>query len=246
MSTPCDEIRLAFDPLFRCVETPSGSRIATHCLYPSFEMVRVFVAKVGDGFKIHDDGCAYREAWLHGRDKPLILNSLKREAERFNISVFDTALLAEVRSEEWLANAILTVANASSMAAHRAVEKIITAAESDLIDKIKDILLHNFGKNNVRTGVEIRGKSGGARHFDFALHSHDKEEIYINGVLPHKGSVSSKYVAFSDTDVKNDHKFAVFEKTLETADAALLQQVATVVPFHSLVRGANRIIAHVR
>jgi len=62
----------------------------------------------------------------------------------------------------------------------------------------------------------------------------------INGVSPHAASISSKYVAFADTEGDTAHKFAVFDRELEGEDAALLGQVASVVPLASLHSGAKR------
>jgi hypothetical protein len=121
----CGEIHAALSGLVVCEETTSGARLATHCLYPSFEAVRVFVAKFGDGYKVHDDGGAYREAWLHGRDDALISRIIKSEASRCRLAVSGASMVADVPSAEWLASAILTVSNASASAARKAVERIV-------------------------------------------------------------------------------------------------------------------------
>lgn len=243
-SVRCDEVHAAISGLVVCDETTSGARVATHCLYPSFDMVRVSVAKMGDGFKVHDDGGAFREAWLHGRDEPLIMRTLKQEAEKFRLKISDTSLVADVPSSDWLLSAILTVSNASSIAARRAVERITTAAEAALVDRISGVLLERFGKSHVKAGLDVRGASGGVRHFDFGVTSPDGVELLINGVLPHHGSVSSKYVAFADTDIERRRKLAVFDKSLETADIALLQQVADIVPFRALTHTALKALSN--
>ena len=49
----CDDPQ-GFGRFLLCEETPEGARVATHCLYPSFESVRVFVARLSDGFNVHD------------------------------------------------------------------------------------------------------------------------------------------------------------------------------------------------
>ena len=65
--------------------------------------------------------------------------------------------------------------------------------------------------------------------------------MFINGVLPHKISIASKYVSFADTEADKGHKFAVHDKELDNDDTLLLQQVASVVPFLSLGVGAQRL-----
>src|SRR5579864_8891867 len=102
----CDEILKAMADFAACEQTPEGARVATHCLYPSFETVRVFVAKVGDGFTVHDGAGAFNTAWLHGRDGELIGKSLSQAAERFHLIVAGKALVARANSLDWLTSAI--------------------------------------------------------------------------------------------------------------------------------------------
>lgn len=235
----CDHIREALRGFDRCVETPDGSRVPTHCVYPSFERVSVFVAKVGDGFKVHDSGGAFRAAWAHGRDEGLIVRAINTEARRFGLEVVGQSLVADVQSQEWLTSAIITVANASSFAANAAVSRIVKAAEEALVDKMETQLTEAFGRSAVSRDVEVLGRSGGKRRFDFALRSGDTS-ILINGVAPHGGSIASKYVSFADADGLASQKIATFDRELDTDDVALLQQVATIVPLRSLAMGASR------
>jgi hypothetical protein len=69
----------------------------------------------------------------HGRDAELIGRSISDAAGRFHIYVAGKALAARVNSVDWLTSGILSVANASSLAAHVAVDKIIAAQEEALI-----------------------------------------------------------------------------------------------------------------
>ncbi len=240
----CESIRKALSDFNACEDTLDGARVATHCLYPSFETVQVYVVKMGDGYKVHDGAGAYRSAWGHGRDEGVISRALSAEASRFHLGCFNDSLISAEVPEEWLQSVILSVANASSFAANRAVARFVQAAEEALIEKIDHTLAYSFGQEHIARNFSIRGKSGGERHFDFALRNGDDYGILINGVSPHHASINSKYVAFSDTDGTPDKKFAVFEKTLESDDTALLQQVASIVPLASLAAGARRAVAN--
>lgn len=115
---PCDEVRTALDAFGVCTETEEGSRVATHCVYPSFDPVHVFVVRYGDGFRVHDGGGALRAAWLHGREEANIRRMIAKQAVRFQVRVLDDAIVADAPSAEWLTSAILSVANASAWAAH--------------------------------------------------------------------------------------------------------------------------------
>jgi len=240
----CEEIRAALSMFDTCEETPDGARIATHCLYPSFESVRIYVAKTGDSFRVHDGGGAHDAAWLHGRDEGAISRALIKECSRFRLALSGETLVASGISREWLGSAILSVANASASAANTAVAKMIAAAEEMLVDRIQKALSDTFGVGGFKRSVEVKGKSGGARHFDFAVRGANDNDLLINGVSPHHSSISAKYVAFADAEGDQLHKFAVFDRRLETDDTALLQQVASIVPIGSLSRGAKRVLAH--
>lgn len=231
---PCEDIRTVLADFDECEDTPDGASFGTHCLYPSFEAVRIYVAKVGDGYKVHDGSRAYLTSLAHGRDDGVITRSLEAECSRFRLKLAGDAIVADVPSREWLRSAILAVANASSRAAHTAVSKFAAAAEADLVDQISDTLIQTVGKRGFKRDVEIVGRSGGRRHFDFSILRPDGEDILINSVAPHHGSVSHKYVSFADTEGSLDDKLAVFERPLSIDDVALLQQVARIVPIRSL------------
>lgn len=239
----CDQALKALAPMLVCEEGPRGARLTTHCLYPSFQPVRVAISKVGDGYRIHDDGGAYEEAWLHGREDALIRRFIRDECTRYSLSKSGKTISASVESSDWLLSAILSVANASSLAAHRAVARITAAAEEALIDRIDRSLTKTFGDKRVEKGVDLVGKSGGKRHFDFGLDLDSDMPILVSGVLPHMASVTSKYVNFADTEFDSRHKLAVFDKDLDTDNAALLTQVASVVPLKSLSVVAGKVLA---
>jgi len=239
----CDDVRAALSEFDTCEETPDGARVTTHCLYPSFEPVRIFVAKVGEGFKVHDGGGAFMSAWSHGRDDALINRALQSECSRFHLSMDNERLVADVSSRDWLLSAILGVANASSLAANAAVARIVAVAEAALVDRIQKALVETVGADGFETGVDVTGKSGGRRHFDFAVKGKgDAQPILINGVSPHHGSISAKYVAFADAEGDQDHKLAVFDRHLETDDVALLQQVASILPIAALPQNTKRVM----
>jgi hypothetical protein len=238
----CDDVRAALVRFDECEDTSDGSRVPTHCLYPSFEAVTVYVAKIGNGYRVHDGRGAYESAWLHGRNDAVINRALRDECARFHLEISDKAIFASVSTLDWLASAIMSVANASASAANAAVAKVRAIAEEALFDKIDRTLGDVFDMKKIGRHVQITGKSGGQRNFDFVIHS-AHSELLINGVIPHSSSVSSKYVSFSDTEIDRSHKMAVIDKSLDTEDAALLQQVASIVPLGSLREGARRIFS---
>ena len=87
----CEEIRSAMATFATCEET-DGARIATHCLYPSYETAHVYVVRVGNHYRVHDGGEAFRSAWSHGRDEKAINRAITAEASRFHLSVLDNRM----------------------------------------------------------------------------------------------------------------------------------------------------------
>src|SRR3712207_506186 len=96
----CEQIKAALAAFDICVETDEGARVTTHCLYPSFEPVNVFVIGFEEGFKIHDGGGASRSAWIHGRDDSLIVRVMGKHARRYNLVVSDGMFVASIPSSD--------------------------------------------------------------------------------------------------------------------------------------------------
>jgi hypothetical protein len=241
----CDVVRAALSDFEVCEDTLDGARVATHCLYPSFENVHIYVVKIGDDFRVHDGAGAYRNAWAHGRDSAMILRMLSAEASHFRLKCVNETIVSPDVPESWLQGAILGVANASAAAANRIVSRIVQVSEEALIEKIAKTLTGIVTPTHIAREFTVRGRSGGERHFDFAIRDGDSYNLLINGVSPHHASINSKYVAFADAELERENKFAVFDRELETDDTALLQQVASIVPLAALPSGARRVLTHI-
>ena len=120
----CAEIKEAMSHFADCVDTQDGFRFTTHCVYPSFDPVNVFVTKFGDGFHVHDGGGAVRSAWVHGRDDKSYQRIMESHAKRFGLTFENETYVSVVHDKTWLPSAILAVANSSASAANAAVEHI--------------------------------------------------------------------------------------------------------------------------
>ena len=203
----------------------------------------MYVAGFGEGFKVHDGGGAVRAAWDHGREISLVRRMLARQATFHQLKVIEDTLVSEVPSEEWLVSAVLAVANASAAAAFSVVERSATASDDGLRERIYKILSDVIPQRRLARDYEITGKSGKKYAFNFALRRTDDDWILIDAVSPHHVSIAAKYVAFADTKDQSDmvaSRFAVYERTLEPDDAALISQVADLAPFAGLDGGIRR------
>jgi hypothetical protein len=241
----CEDVRAAMGAGETCEEVEGSARVLTHCLYPSFEPVVLYVSKLGDGYRISDNGGAVRSAWKHGRDESLSGRFLTREAARYHLTVSGASLIAEVPSIEWLRAGILAVANASAAVSHAALGKVAAAVEKVLRDRIYDTLVRAAPAAEIATDVEVVGASGDKRHFDYGVRMGGDHSLVLSAVAPHHSSIYAKYVAFADTK-ELDHglsRFAVYERPLDSGDMSLMMQVADLVPLKALTPRAQRALA---
>lgn len=230
----CEAIRSAMAVFDACEPTLDGSRIATHCLYPSFETVFVYVVKAGDTYIVHDGKGAARAAWEHTSDDRVIAAAIEKEALRYHLRVDSNRLAATEVVLDWLRPAILAVANASAAAANAVVGRILAANDEALVAKIDKALTAKIAPNRIARGFKVRGTSGGNRTFDFAIRGDDGFDLFLNGISSHHASYSLKYVAFSDIEADRSNKIAIREAPLKTDVEALMAQVATIVPLASI------------
>lgn len=238
----CDDILTALASGTTCEETPSGMRVVTHCLYPSFDPVEVYVARYGDGFVVSDGGGAAASAWEHGRDG--MERCIAKASVRFGVVAKGGVIEARAENLDWLRSAILAVANASASAAEAALERSVIAAENAMSDRIFEALAQIIPRDSIAREFEHRGSSGKRWRYDFGATANDNL-LLVNAVAPHHASISAKYVAFADTpeEASEVRKLAVYSRKLETADATLITQVATLVPVRAVERGARSILA---
>lgn len=241
MTSICEDVRAALSQSEFCEETESGARLLTHCLYPSFEQVEVYVHRYGDGYRVTDAGGAASSAWVHGREKYAIGKALEREATRHGLIVQQNTLLVEVPSREWLAAGVLAVANASAAAATAAVDSAIASFRADLGERIYAVLRAVVREQDIAKEASYTGRSGTSWHVDYAVAANDNL-LLINGIVPHPASINQKYTEFSDlADLSgNVEKFAVTDRDLRPNESLLIGQVASIVALPSLEAGARR------
>lgn len=242
----CSEIKEHLDALYHCLPTDEGLRVATSCVYPSFSQVFVYINCIGTEFIVRDGGGAASVAWDHGRDDALTKKALAKEAMKFRLSCEGTALVARVSSADWLPAAIMAVANASSLAAHSIVEHVVAAAESDIATRIYKALLKVCPEPKIKREFLIEGESGKQHRFDFAVGEYGTKMVLLDAIAPHHSSIAHKYTAFADVKPLlsgTAQSFAVFERRLDAGDAALIQQVARLVPISSVSEGTLRALS---
>ncbi|MGJ3231594.1 MAG: hypothetical protein ACFE0P_07335 [Oceanicaulis sp.] len=242
----CDEVWKAFAGFEACEQTSRGARFVTHCLYPSFEPVSVYVVRHGrSGYIVHDGGDAAREIDLHDRGEKLQDRALKASAKRFGANAVNGHLKIEIADASWLRPAILTVANAASHAAYIAIEYELRRSENETAELVYEQLVLATSKHRVSREIELRGRSGRSYQFDFGVSFGNSNILPVEIVISHPSSVTAKYVALSDTmNTVADRGIAAHRGDLVRADQTLLADVAILVPAEAVGKSIPHLITH--
>lgn len=241
------------------VSTELGVRTQTHCVYPGFDPVCVYVGKgAGEGIRISDAGEAWEVAHrLCGisqipseslfrkiAKKHGIEFSAERSGEQFDQGPAQSTkrenrlrnglqLKATIRSPDWLLSAILSVSNAAVDAVTTAIQHLQSTVEDEKIAarEIGKVLRNSKFVLEYEPNISIVGETGHKYKYDYRVKS-------INGIYlvrsqsAHGAAINASFRAFSDTvDFSNKHKWAVIHDELNPQDLALLQTVSTPVHF---------------
>jgi hypothetical protein len=226
-----------------CAPTEDGLRVMTHCLYPSFEQVAVFVVSKGSDLIVHDGAGAARAAWLHGSEPRAVSRSLTNAAAS-GCEVKDHTIMTRAASVDWLWAAIASVANASSDAARASAGRIRQTAEETLIRKTKAILDSAAWKPGTKLDAEYPGESGKIHKFDLMI-EHGTEIALMDAVVSHPNSIAAKYLAFSDTEKRRGlYKYALYDNDLAPEDKTLLSNVADLIAYQAILGTDGRFLLH--
>lgn len=237
----CDLIVAALSDL-QCEETAEGARILTHCLYPNFERVAVYVQTHLDGYLVHDGGAGFDFAFDEGYN-PTAMKALMRDfSALYGADTDDHRIYARARSPDWLSNVVLSVANASASAA---TSLMVGATEDrteerEFREKAYLALCDAFKSDHVPRRLKRRGRTGKLYTFSFGVNFKD-EIALVDTVTPNAISVSSRFTSFSAVGGRKDHgAFLAYKRQLAGEDSALLSEVADVVPLEGLVASIER------
>ena len=228
MKALCDIILVSTSSFWACKETENGARIRTTCVFPSFEPVFVYVAKLGEGFVVHDAGETVAVIMAHGQDGDAAKRVICSECKRYDVAFGERRISLKIDASEWLETAIVAVANTAAAAARNALKDNRKKTERDLADVIYELLEPRLAKGMVTKGFPYLGESGRRYRFDLAVQGKDHLTL-IETVTPHAISVNSKYVALADVPSEAAvRKIVAHNNDLSQEDILLLQNVATV------------------
>lgn len=239
----CDLILSALNSL-QCEQTDEGFRVLSHCLYPNFEQVPVYVQKhMDDGFLVHDGGEVYDFAFLENRSPSALKFYMREYAALFGVDSDDHRIFGRALTQNWLPNVIMAVANASAAAANALVmSKADTARQDDkeFREHTYQVLRDAFTEKRVPRRVERRGRTGKMYKFAFGVTFKEKTAL-VDVVTPNPISVAARFTAFSAVAPRAfGGAFLAYNRPLAQGDAVLLSEVADVLPLDVLVASVER------
>ena len=225
----CAELDSLLTRTPRCVDVEGGVRFATHCLYPSSDQVQVFIGQRSSGYRVTDGGGAWKSAQQIGRASDGIFDAA---CKRYSVRAGGGIISAEAPDGDWLYPAALAVANASAMAARIALDAY-ERGEKSLNYAIYETLSRHVPKHRIARNYEYRGRSGHMWPIDFAVMR--TSTMLIKSVSQNGNSINSNYATFGDIGENPELvKISIFDGELKQDSAALIQQVAALVPLKAL------------
>jgi hypothetical protein len=228
----CADILRFIDARRICEPSPYGLKIVTQCLYPSAAPVFVHVGAWGDEYRVTDGGEAAEHALHLGRDKWAVEAGLRAARDRYSLRQEQAELFAMAPDQSWLPNVVAAVANGAAFAASVSADHDLHRQQKSLNEQISERLHKTVPEKYIAKGYEYRGRSGKLWELDFAVTS--PIPILIKAVTPHHNSIASTYTALSDILREDNRRFSVYNRRPHDDDAALLRQVAELVPVKGL------------
>lgn len=230
----CAEIFGMLDARRVCESSPYGTKVLTNCLYPSASPVYVHISMWGDEFRVSDGGEAAQCSLNHGRDHWAVKAGMKAARDRYSLLCNDDELFAMASAPEWLPNVVAAVANGAAYAATTAVDHALHRQQKTLKERIEQFLKAEVPQPEkyLTKDYQYRGKSGKVWELDFAVTT--QKPILVKAVTPHHNSIAATYTTLSDVQSEENRRLSVFASRPKEDDAALLRQVAELMPLKAL------------
>lgn len=174
----------------------SSTFINLPLIYPSGSFVTVKLDRVYAGFRVSDNGFAYRELESVGaqRSFPRVAASAA-EAELLECN--RRAIFVEVSDASQVVRAITDVAMASWQVADRVISRIADQEEADIAEHLQERLSRIFGEDSVKPQHKLVGSSTTEWEISAVVQLPNKQ-VGFHAVSNHQNSVFRTSTAFRD------------------------------------------------
>ena len=188
-------IRAATSSLVRVQPTNGSYFVNLPILYPDGSFVTVKIDALGSGFRVSDNGFAWREADDVGAARSF-KRTAKRFAEEYDVDVGDRAIFVDVSAQQ-IERAICEVASVSWRVADHICSRAFDEDEAVLADELSARLVKIFGAASVKGGASIRGASATDWPVS-AIVASQRHATVFQAVSNHPASIYKAATAFRD------------------------------------------------
>lgn len=226
--------------------------VPTHCLYPSNGIVNVFVVGGERKFQVNDGGGALDEFKSGGGFTYNDIAVVRSIAKAHGLEVSESGMIHSPLVEtEQLVGTIVLVANASKEAAHALEVRIKAVPRKNFRELLASLIdaerVHGLFVD-VSVHRAITGASTKSHKFDYDISLVGNKRLLLDTVVPEASSINS--VLAANLDVKAAELPKTYQRIVydnqdnwRSADLALLQLGAIVVPFSNLGPILNKLAA---
>lgn len=226
--------------------------VPSHCLYPSNDVVRVWISGGRTAFQVHDNGGALDEfdsSGGHHSDAVYIIGTACKHLG-LEVNRSGTIYSRPINLEQ-LPGAILLVANASKDAATALLSRFRPRPRKnfkEMLAKLIDAERVQGRFLDIAFQRPVVGISSKPHKFDFDIKLTLSTRLLLDGATPESGSINSVMAANVDVrqaEIPNLIQRIVYDDTDEwkSSDLNLLGLGATVVPFSKLKPVLERLAA---
>jgi hypothetical protein len=224
--------------------------VPTHCLYPSNSVVSVYVSGGASEFKVTDGGGALKEFLSGGGQTYEDIAVLKSAARPMGLLVSDAGIIhSPMLNLEQVLGAIILVANASKEAALTLVSRFTPAPKKnfrEMLAKLIDGERVQGRFTDVSKHRVIVGASTKSHKIDYEISFAGQRRLLVDTVVPEASSINAVLAANLDikqAELPDTVQRIVYddEEDWKSADLALLNLGATVIPFTKIRPILNRL-----
>jgi hypothetical protein len=198
---PSSAVEKAVAQLVRIQKIGGATHVQLPLFYPSGASVMVSVERIKEGYKVSDEGLAYREIEMVGAERSFA-RTARNATDRFGVEARPKTIFVTTPLEG-LATAIADVAGASAWLAQTAIDGIADHHQNKIAEHLYGRLVHIFGQSKVEPKAKIVGASTNDWEVTSLVRLGDRDAVF---------------------DVVSNHHISVFSTATKFRDLALLSR----------------------
>jgi len=222
-------VEVAVKQLVRLRRLAGATQVQLPLFYPSGASVAIDVEQIKGGYRVSDEGLAYREIEMVGAERSFS-RVARSVADRFGVDVRPKTVFV-ITPTHGLATAIADVAGASVWLAQTVIDGIADHHQNKIAEHLYGRLLHIFGHGKVEPKARIVGASTNDWEVTSLVHL-DGRDVIFDVVSNHHVSAFSTATKFHDVALLSKPPVAVAvvqDKKAMGAYYGILAQAGNVI-----------------